>query len=178
MKDHFWPTEVSERLSEHLAGAFTGVDFRTAPLEVYDVATIDVAWTNGPALHEVDLVALEFILRANLDTWGTPQASGVRIDRISKRRTMSPAAEEMLMKVLAADLGVGADDPDIERLHALPPVLTGCRFGADKGTILEFLDLLFESTSFTGEEAADGYIGGQESLLCRCTLCVKPAFSL
>lgn len=175
MKDYFWPGEVSERLSEHLAGAFTGVDFRTTPLEVYDVATIDVAWTNGPALHEVDLVAMEFILRATLDAWGMPpsRTSGVSIDRISKRRTMSPDVEDMLMKVLAADLGVGVDYPDVERLHALPPVLTGCRFGAEKGTILEFLDLLFESTSFTGEEA----VGGQDSLLCRCTLCVKPAFS-
>lgn len=164
-------------MSEHLSGAFAGVNFRAVPLEVYDVATIDVAWTNGPALHEVDVVALQFILRLHLDTWGTCRASGICIDRISKRRTMSPAVEEMLLDVLAADLGTGTDCLDTERLYALPPVLAGCRYGAEKGTIPEFLDLLFESTSFSGAEPVDRYTGGQDDLLCRCSLCVKPAFT-
>ncbi|MET4060432.1 hypothetical protein ABIB35_001980 [Arthrobacter sp. UYP6] len=171
MKDPLWPTEVSERLREYLSGTFTGVQFQTAPLAVYDVVTLDVSWTDGPALHEVDLVALQIVLRLHLDTWGTSNEAGSRIDRISKRRTMSPVAEEMLLKVLAADLGTGPGEQDLERFYTLPPVLAASRYRAEKGTIPEFLDLLFEATSFRGSGVGDGDIGGPDTLLCRCALC-------
>ena len=171
MKNHLWPTEVSDRLTEHLSGAFNGVRFRALPLVVYDVVTIDVAWTDGPALHEVDPVALQFVLRWHLDTWGTCQDAGTRIDRISNRRTMSPAAEEMLMKVLTAELGTVPGEQDLECFYALPPVLAASRYRAEKGTIPEFLDLLFEATSFRGAGVEGGDIGGPDTLLCRCALC-------
>lgn len=171
MEDHLWPTEVSEGLSRFLSGTFSGVTFQADPFIVHNVLTIDVAWTDGPALHEVDLVALQFILSLHLDTWGTFLETDTRIDRISKRRTLSPAAEEMLMKILADDLGTASEQPDTERLYSLPPVLASSRYRPKNGTFPELLDLLFEATSFSGAEVRGEYAGGPDTLLCRCTLC-------
>lgn len=173
MTDRLWPTEVSGRLSELLAAAFTGVRFQIVPLAAYEITTLDVAWTDGPSLHEVDEVALDFVLRAHLDSWGTPRT--LRIDRISKRRTMSPSVEERLLKVLASEMGMDAGRVDMEKVHPLPPALGSVRYSAEKGTVREFLDMLFEATSFAAAElnAAEPDAGGREpgGLLCRCTLC-------
>lgn len=170
MKNQLWPVEVSGRLTELLADAFNGVHFQTSPLVAYDVTTLDVAWTDGPPLHEVDSVALGFVLRLHLDAWGTPLSDNITIDRISKRRAMSPAAEEMLMRTLAAELGTDLEDMDMERIHPLPPVLASSRYRAQSGTIGEFLDQLFEATSFSGAPSSL-CSGGAGTLLCRCSLC-------
>ena len=168
MTDHLCPTDVSGRLSALLSDAFPGVQFQAVSMVAYDVATIDVAWIDGPSLHEVDLLALNFVLRAHLDSWGTPVRT--KIDRISKRRTMSPPTEEMLLQVLASDLGINAADADMEQVFALPPMLVSARYCAEKGTVPEFLDLLFESTSFS---AAGQYACAVEpdALRCRCAVC-------
>lgn len=170
MKDHRWAAEVSDKLSTFLEGAFTGVQFQVLPLVAYDVATIDVAWTDGPALHEVDLMAMEWVLRLPLDLCAAADGLGPRIDRISKRRTMSPGVEDRLLKVLAADLDTEVEDLDMHRMYPLPSVLAPSRCCAT-GTVSEFLDQLFESTSFSGAGALSGGGGGSDPLLCRCVMC-------
>lgn len=171
MEDHRWAAEVSGRLSTFLEGSFTGVQFQVLPLVAYDVATIDVAWTDGPPLHEVDLIALEYVLRLHLDLCAAADGLGPRIDRISKRRTMSPVVENRLLKVLAANLDTEVEDLDMERMYPLPPVLAAARSGSDKGMVPEFLDLLFEATSIRCVEASYVGFGEPDSLLCRCVLC-------
>lgn len=170
MTDHLWPAKVSDRLGAFLAGAFTGVRFDVLPLVAYDVATIDVAWTDGPALHEVDLLALEYILHLQLDTGSPASGAGTRIDRISKRRTMSPAVESRLLNVLAAELNTDVERLDMERMYPLPPVLASSQCCAN-GLVGEFLDLLFESTSISAVGGLSGGGGGTDTLLCRCVLC-------
>ena len=171
MKEHWWPAAVSGRLSALLEDAFTGVGFQVLPLVAHDVATIDVAWTDGPALHEVDLLAMEYVLSLHSDLCAAADGIGPRIDRISKRRTMSQPVEEKLLKVLADSLDTDVEHLDMERVYPLPTVLTSARHGAVTGVVPEFLDMLFEATSISGAEAA--YVGGGEpdSLLCRCVMC-------
>ena len=167
MADPGGPSEISGQLSVLLAEAFTGVQFQVSPLVVFDVTTLDVVWTDGPTLHEVDLVALEFVLHQQMECWdGFPDAPA-RIDRISKRRTMSPATEEMLRKVLVAALGIAEREFGGERMYPLPPALTSLRHRAENGTPTEFMDQLFEATSFSPAEAADK----PGAPLCRCELC-------
>ncbi|WP_104160039.1 hypothetical protein [Arthrobacter sp. ZGTC212] len=170
MKDHWWAAEVAGRLSTFLEGAFSGVQFEVLPLVAYDVATIDVAWTDGPALHEVDLIAMEYVLRLHVDLCAAAGGLGPRIDRISKRRTMSPGVEGRLLKVLAADLNTDVEDLDRQRMYPLPSVLapSGC---CAKGLVGEFLDQLFESTSLSGVGQMSGGGGSSDSLPCRCVLC-------
>jgi hypothetical protein len=165
MTDHLWPAEVAERLREFLSEAFPGIHFQAVPLVAYDIATIDVAWTDGPSLHEVDLLALEFVLRIHLDTWGTPVQS--RIDRVSNRRTMSPVVEGMLLEALAADMASEVRELDMDQLYLLPPILAASRYRPEKGTVPEFLDLLFEATSFSMVSPA----GKPSNLTCTCALC-------
>ena len=165
MTDHQWPAEVAERLREFLSGAFPGIHFHVVPLVAYDIATIDVAWTDGPSLHEVDLLALEFVLRIHLDAWGS--AVGSRIDRVSNRRTMSPAVEGMLLEALASDLGSDVRNLDMDQVYLLPPILAASRYRPEKGTVPEFLDLLFEATSFSTASPD----GKPSTLPCSCALC-------
>lgn len=170
MEDHRWAMQVSDRLSSFLAGAFSGVEFRVLPLVAYDVATIDVAWTDGPALHEVDLLAMEYVLRLPLDLSAAADGLGPRIDRISKRRTMSPGVEDRLLKVLAADLDTHVEDLDMHRMYPLPSVL-GQSACCAAGLVGEFLDQLFESTSLSGAGEMSAGGGGADPLLCRCVMC-------
>lgn len=165
MKHSSWPQKVAENLRDFLAEAFPGVQFQAVPLVACDVATIDVAWTDGPSLHEVDLLALEFVLRIHLDAWG----AGVqpKIDRISNRRTMSQAAEALLFEALAADMALDTRDLDANRVYPLPPVLASSRYCPQAGTVPEFLDLLFEATSFSRESV----VGKQPVSPCTCALC-------
>ncbi|WAP52044.1 hypothetical protein OL239_01585 [Arthrobacter sp. ATA002] len=165
MTDHPWPTEVSDSLRTFLTEAFPGVQFHAVPLVAYDVATIDLAWTDGPSLHEVDLLALDFVLRIHLDVWGTRTSTS--IDRVSSRRTMSPAAEQMLLNMLAEDMALSVPALDMNRVYSLPPLLSSSRYRVEKGTIAEFLDLLFEATSFSFGRA----VGNPPAALCSCTLC-------
>lgn len=165
MIEHLWPLEVAGNLRDFLADAFRGVQFQAVPLVACDVATIDLAWTDGPPLHEVDVLALEFVLRVHLDAWGSEVQP--RIDRVSNRRTMSPAAEEMLSKVLAAELAIDLRDLDRNRVYPLPPVLAASRYCPERGTIPEFLDLLFEATSFS----LGRVVGKAPAVMCTCELC-------
>lgn len=170
MTDHSWPTEVSGQLGGFLADTFAGVEFHAAPLVAQDIVTIDVAWTDGPSLHEVDLLALEFVLRIHLDRSDTPVR--LSIDRISKRRTMSPSVEATLLKILATDMGVDPGELGKGEVYPLPPVLGSARYSAERGTVSEFLDLLFEATSFDPEgPQAELPVGAVDSLACRCVLC-------
>lgn len=165
MTDHLWPKEVAGRLADFLSEAFPGVRFRAVPLVALDVATLDLAWTDGPPLHEVDLLALEFVLRIQLDCWGTPV--GPRIDRVSNRRTMSPGVEETLLKTLAADMGLAVEQLDMDQVYSLPTVLASARYRMEKGTVPEFLDLLFEATSFRlGRPVRE-----LSNCSCTCSLC-------
>ena len=147
MEEQLWLEDVSRRLSDLLEEAFAGIRFDVVPLVARHVATLDVSWTDGPSLHEVDLLALEFVLRTELDVWGT--SSRFRIDRISKRRSMSPAIEEELLRILRADWGINATELDMEQFYPLPSILRRMRSSPEKGTIPEFLDLLFEATGFS-----------------------------
>lgn len=170
MKDHWWAAEVSDELSTFLEDAFTGVQFQVLPLVAYDVATLDVAWTDGPALHEVDLMAMQYVLCLPLDLCVAADGLGPRIDRISKRRTMSPGVEDRLLKVLAAELNTEVEDLDMQRMYPLPSVLTPSRCCA-KGLVGELLDRLFESTSLSAAGEMSGGGGGSDPFLCRCVLC-------
>lgn len=165
MTDYSWPAEVAERLRMFLTEAFPGVQFQAVPLVAYDIATIDLAWTDGPTLHEVDLLALEFVLRIHLDAWGTQVQS--RIDRVSNRRTMSPVVEAKLLEALAADTGSDVRELDMDQVYALPPILAASRYRPEKGTVPEFLDLLFEATSFSMVSPAVKPL----TLPCTCALC-------
>lgn len=165
MTDHLWPNEVAGRLADFLAEAFPGVRFRAVPMVACDVATLDVAWTDGPPLHEVDMLALEFVLRVQLDGWGTPVRP--RIDRVSNRRTMSPEAEETLLKTLAGDMGLAVEQLDMDQVYSLPPVLASARYRMEKGTVPEFLDLLFEATSFRLGRPVREF----PPCSCTCSLC-------
>ncbi len=122
MEDHWWAVQVAGRLSTLLEDAFAGVQFQVLPLVAHDVATIDVAWTDGPPLHEVDLIAMEYVLCVHGDLCAAADGSGPRIDRISKRRTMSPSMEERLLEVLAVNLATEVEHLDMERMYPLPPV--------------------------------------------------------
>ncbi|WP_341394460.1 hypothetical protein [Arthrobacter sp. G119Y2] len=165
MMEHPWPCDVAEHLRAFLAEAFPGVQFQAVPMVAYDIATIDVSWTDGPSLHEVDMLALEFVLRVHLDAWGT--RIHPKIDRVSNRRTMSPAAEDMLSKALAADMALDFRDLDVDRVYPLPPILASSRYCPRAGTVPEFLDLLFEATSFSLGRA----VGIQPVHPCTCALC-------
>lgn len=165
MTDHQWPADVAERLREFLSEAFPGIHFQVVPLVAYNIATIDVAWTDGPCLHEVDLLALEFVLRIHLDAWGSDAHS--RIDRVSNRRTMSPVVEGMLLEALAADMARDVRELDLDQVYLLPPILAASRYRPEKGTVSEFLDLLFESTSFNMVSPAEK----PSTYPCTCALC-------
>ena len=151
MDEQLWLEDVSEQLSCLLEEAFAGVQFDVVPLVARHVATLDVSWTDGPSLQEVDLLALEFVLRSELDVWGT--SSRLRIDRISKRRSMSPAIEEELLRILRADWGINVAELDMEQFYPLPSILRRMRSCPGRGTVPEFLDLLFEATGFSGAPA-------------------------
>lgn len=168
MNDRLWHAEVSRRLSDLLTDAFSGVQFEVVPLVALHVATLDVSWTDGPSLQDVDSLALEFVLRIQLESWGTPDR--FRIDGISKRRSISPAVEEELLKMLCTDLGMNVMELDMERFYALPSILGSLRYSPENGTIPEFLDLLFEATSFSAAPAVE--VGeGSTALQCRCARC-------
>ena len=171
MKDHLWFAEVSGRLSSLLTEAFTGIQFDVVPLVACDIATLDVSWTDGPSLHDVDSLALQFGLRIQLESWDAPHR--LHIDRISKRRNISPAVEEELLTTLCADLEM-KEELDMERLYSPPPIVRSLRHCPETGTVPEYLDLLFEATSFN---AAPGAADGSDLavLQCRCALCCLAA---
>ncbi|WP_461171191.1 hypothetical protein [Arthrobacter sp. Z1-15] len=168
MKDRLWLAEVSGRLSGLLTEAFTGIQFDVVPLVACDVATLDVSWTDGPSLHDVDTLALQFVLRIQLESWDAPHR--LHIDRISKRRNISPAVEEELLTRLCADLETKMTELDMERLYSLPSILGSLRHCPEAGTVPEYLDLLFEATSFHARPAAVD-ASGLRTLRCRCVLC-------
>ena len=56
---------------------------------------------------------------------------------------------------------------DMDQLYLLPPILAASRYRPEKGTVPEFLDLLFEATSFSMVSPA----GKPSNLTCTCALC-------
>lgn len=171
MTDHLWVDDVAHQLEAALADAFPGVPFAVAPLVGARVAGIDVAWTDGPPLHQVDQTAQGFVLDQGLAAWPGPLASGASaagLDRITKRRAMSAATENLLRQVLISKLGVTDLDP--EQLYPLQVFGTHGNSRHQEGTASELLDQLFESSSFVSRVPA---LGGTEpaGFLCLCPAC-------
>lgn len=155
MNDCLWFDHVSKKMSAILEEDFPGVSFDVIPLVAGNVGTLDVSWTDGPSLEEVDSLSLEFVLGTELDAWGT--SNHLRVDRISKRRSMSPAVEDKLLRFLAANLGMNVTELDMEQLYTLPPTLVPSiprleavlnQVSRHKGTVPEFMNRLFEAAGF------------------------------
>lgn len=166
MTDHQWADGVEHQLEGALTDAFPGVPFAVTSLAGVRTVGMDVAWTDGPPLHRVDQSVQAFVLDQGLAAWES--ASAVCLDRVSKRRAMSPCTENLLLNVLTSSIGVSELDP--ERLYRLPALAALENSRTREATAIELLDQLFESSSFVSRVPA---LGGTEpaGFLCLCPAC-------
>lgn len=161
MTERPWAPALADLLDSELARTFGGVSFQVTALSSYDASSVEVAWTDGPPLYAVDVIIRRSAAAFEVNFLG-PRPCLAR-GCISKRRTMSPEAEEQLLSLLGSALGI--DEFDMERIHPTPPLLAplGGRFTV--GSVPEFLDALFEKTSFCTQCPAPASGG---SVACPC----------
>lgn len=131
-------------LSTDLTQSFGGVEFQVTVMGARDTSPIEVAWTDGPPLYAVDVVVRRAALHYGRNNGETPDHSFAAL--VSKRRTMSQEAEEEILSLLGSALGL--EEFDMERIHPTPPFLAGANRRFTAGTVPEFMDDLFEKTSF------------------------------
>ena len=153
--------QVAERLRSELGRNFGGVPFQVTAVPGYGLSTVEVVWTDGPPLYAADVVVSQTMRRFERETG----ADSLQSCRISKRRTMSPDAEEKILSLLGSALGI--EEFDMERTHPTPPLLARPEGRFTEGTIPEFMDLLFEKMTFCHECPAPASGG---DLPCPCII--------
>ena len=156
--------QVAERLRSELGRNFGGVPFQVTAVPGYGLSTVEVVWTDGPPLYAADVVVRQTMARLTEEI-----GSGKKLScRISKRRTMSPDAEEKILSLLGSALGI--EEFDMETVHPTPPLLARPEGHFTEGTIPEFMDLFFEKMTFCHECPAPASGG---NLPCPCII-VRP----
>ena len=154
--------KVAECLRHELRSYFGGVAFQVTPETDYGTSIIEVAWADGPPLYAADVVVRQTMRRLREEIGHGQELSSCRI---SKRRTMSPDAEEKILGLLGSALGI--EEFDMDAIHPTPPLLARPEGRFTEGTIPEFLDLLFEKLSFCRECPAPASGG---DLPCPCII--------
>lgn len=150
MGEQLW-NGLAGQLQARLAEEFPATAFTVDPLAAHGSATLDVSWTDGPPLHEVDAVSQRFVLGLDVDTWTT--GGRHRLEKVGKRRTMSPEAERILLDALKSELDIVDGEPD--RTYPLPGCLRAPGRSTARAETGELLDLLFESVSFAAGQRAE-----------------------
>lgn len=151
--------EAAKRLRTDLDRSFGGVLFRVTAVTAYDTSTIEVVWTDGPPLYAADIVVSRTMRRLESET----KPERLPHCRVSKLRTMSPRAEAKMLSLLADALGT--QELDADQVHPVPPMLARQEDRLEMGTVPEFLDLLFEETTFCRECPAPTWGGKMQ---CPC----------
>ena len=154
--------KIAGRLRRELGRNFGGVRFEVTPVTDYGTSIIEVAWADGPPLYAADVVVRQTMRRLTEEIGHGQELSSCRI---SKRRTMSPDAEEKILGLLGSALGT--EELDMDAIHPTPPLLARPEGRFTEGTIPEFLDLFFEKMSFCRECPAPASGG---DLPCPCII--------
>ncbi|MDK1358745.1 hypothetical protein QNO00_00480 [Arthrobacter sp. zg-Y1219] len=163
MTDGSWAPALAALLDNELTGTFGGVLFQVTALTSFDASSVEVVWTDGPPMYAVDVIIRRSAAYFEVSFLG-PRPRLAR-GCISKRRTMSPEAEEQLLSLLGSALGI--EEFDLEHVHPTPPLLAAPGGRTTAGTVPEFLDVLFERTSFCTQCPAPSSGG---SVACPCII--------